>query len=180
MQLVDEEHDVARAALDFVEDPLDAAFEFAAIFRAGDERAEREREQPFAAQRRRRIGAGHALRQAFDDRRLADARLADETGIVLAAPRENRNDAFDLFVAADHRIELSVARQLGEIARVCGERRRSAAKLLAERVERRFGAVPAQFFGQDGAAGNQSGGSDGRAEDGQRRGGGPLLSANAA
>ena len=44
VQLVDEENDVARAALDFVENALDAAFEFAAILRAGNERSERERE----------------------------------------------------------------------------------------------------------------------------------------
>ena len=52
-----------------------------------------------------------ALRQAFDDRRFADARFADEHRIVLAAPREDRDDAFDFVVAADDRIELAGARQ---------------------------------------------------------------------
>ncbi len=42
MQFVDEEDDVARAALDLVEDPLHAALELAAILRPRHERAERE------------------------------------------------------------------------------------------------------------------------------------------
>ena len=62
------------------------------------------------------LPAHDALRQTFDDRRLADAGLADEHRIVLAAPREDRDDAFDLVVAADDRIEFAGARQLGEIA----------------------------------------------------------------
>ena len=78
MQLVDEEHDVASAALDFVENAFDAPFELAAIFRARNERPEREREDALSAQRRRRVAADDALRQPFDDRGLADAGLADE------------------------------------------------------------------------------------------------------
>ena len=131
VQLVDEEHDVARAALDFVEDSFDAAFEFAAILRACDQRTEREREHAFAVQRARRVAAGDALREAFDDRGLSDARFADEARVVLAAARENRNDAIDFAVAPDDGIEFSFARELGEIAREGGQRRRSAAKALA-------------------------------------------------
>ena len=78
VQLVDEEHDVARAALDLVENAFDAAFELAAVLRSGDERPERERENAFAAQRRRHVAGDDALREAFDDRGLADAGLADE------------------------------------------------------------------------------------------------------
>ncbi len=58
----------------------------------------------------------------FDDRRLADARLADEHGIVLRAARQHLDDAADLLVAADDGIELSLARGLGEIAREALER----------------------------------------------------------
>src|SRR5262249_18054341 len=89
VHFVDEEHDVARAALDLIENSFDAALELTAILRAGNQWTEGEREQTFAAQRGRGIGAGHPLRQSFDDCRLADAGLADEAGIVLAAPRQN-------------------------------------------------------------------------------------------
>ncbi len=44
-----------------------------------------------------------ALREAFDDGRLADAGLADEHRIVLGAPAEHLHDAADFVVAADHR-----------------------------------------------------------------------------
>ena len=39
---------------------------------------------------------GDALREALDDGRLAHARLADEHGVVLGAPREDLHDALDL------------------------------------------------------------------------------------
>ena len=58
------------------------------------------------------------MRQAFDDRRLADARLADENGIVLRAARQHLDRAADLLVAADDRIELAGARGFGEVARI--------------------------------------------------------------
>ena len=57
------------------------------------------------------VAAHDALREPFDDRRLADAGLADEHRIVLGAAREHLNDAADLFVAADDRIELAGARR---------------------------------------------------------------------
>ena len=68
------------------------------------------------------VAVDDALREAFDDRRLADARLADEHGIVLRAAREHLDDAADLLVAADDRIELALARGVGEVARVALER----------------------------------------------------------
>ena len=60
--------------------------------------------------------------KAFDDGRLADAGLADEDRIVLGAARQHLNDAADLFVAADHGIELAAARQLSQIAAVLFQR----------------------------------------------------------
>ena len=66
----------------------------------------------------RHVAVDDALRQALDDRGLADARLADQHRIVLGAARQHLDGAADLLVAADHRIELAVARRLGEVARV--------------------------------------------------------------
>jgi hypothetical protein len=40
VQFVDEQDDVARGALHFIENALDAALEFAPVFRSGYERAE--------------------------------------------------------------------------------------------------------------------------------------------
>src|SRR5206468_12584026 len=45
--------------------------------------------------------------QPFDDGRLADARIADQHGVVLPPPREHLDHAADFLVAADHRVERS-------------------------------------------------------------------------
>ena len=70
------------------------------------------------------------LRQALDNGRLADAGLADQHGIVLRAARQHLDDAADFLVAADHRIELVPARQLGQIAAVALERLVLALRVL--------------------------------------------------
>ena len=60
---------------------------------------------------------GDAQREALDDRRLADARLAGEDRVVLAAPHQDVDDLADLLVAADDRIDLALARALGQVDR---------------------------------------------------------------
>ena len=72
-----------------------------------------------------------ALRQPFDDGGLADAGLADQDRIVLGAARQHLDDAADLLVAADDRIELALARELGEVAAVALERLVCALRVLA-------------------------------------------------
>ena len=57
----------------------------------------------------RHVALHDAQRQPFGDRRLADARLADEHGVVLRAPREHLDHAANFLVAADHRVELALA-----------------------------------------------------------------------
>ena len=57
-----------------------------------------------------------ALRQPLGDGGLADAGLADEDRVVLLAAAEHLDDALDLVLAADDRVELALARQLGQIA----------------------------------------------------------------
>ena len=63
-----------------------------------------------------------APREALDDRRLADAGLADQDRVVLRAPGEDLDDAADLLVAADDRIDLAPAGEIGEVARVALQR----------------------------------------------------------
>ena len=124
MQLVDEEDDLARGRADLVHHALHALFELAAILRTRNEAREVERDHAPLAQRLRNLALDHALRETFGDRRLADARLADERRVVLRAARENLDHAFDLVRASDHRIELVVAREGREVAAVRIERRR--------------------------------------------------------
>ena len=72
-----------------------------------------------------------ALRQALDDRGLADAGLADQHRIVLGAPLQHLDRAADLLVAADHRVELALLGALGQVDGVLLER---LALLLGVRV----------------------------------------------
>src|SRR4029077_910307 len=55
-------------------------------------------------------------------RGLADPRLADQHRIVLRAPRQHLHGAADLLIAADHRVELALARHRGQIAGIALER----------------------------------------------------------
>ena len=52
----------------------------------------------------------------FDDGGLADAGLADEHRVVLRAAAQHLDDAPDLLVAPDDRVELALAGVLGEVA----------------------------------------------------------------
>ena len=102
------------------------------------------------------VARDDALREALDDRGLADAGLADQHRVVLGAAREHLHHAADLLVAADHRVELAAARGLGEVAPVLLERlvlrlgilvgdARAAAHALERLLDRRRrGARPAQ------------------------------------
>ena len=61
------------------------------------------------------------LREALDNRGLADPRLADEHRIVLGPAAEDLDDPADLLVPADDRVELSLVRELGEVPAVALE-----------------------------------------------------------
>ena len=76
------------------------------------------------------------LGQALDDGGLADAGLAEQHGVVLGAAAEDLDDALDLVCAADDRVELAFAGQLGQVAAEGVQRRR-----LALAACRRLGAL---------------------------------------
>ena len=122
VQLVDEQDDLPCGVGDFLEHRLQPLLELAAVLRAGDQRAHVERDDPLVLQPFGHVLADDALRQPFDDGGLADAGLADEHRVVLGAARQHLDDAADLLVAADDRIELALARELGEVAAVALER----------------------------------------------------------
>ena len=115
VQLVEEEHDVLRLA-DLLHHGLEPLLELAAVLGPGHEGAEVELEQALVDENIGHVVADDLLREPFDDRRLAHARLADEHGVVLRAAGEDLDDALDLLLAPDDRIELGLAGELGEIA----------------------------------------------------------------
>ena len=86
----------------------------------------------------RHFAVDDALREAFDNGRLADARLADEHRVVLRAAREHLHRAADFVVAADDRIELAARGARREVDGVFLER---AALLLGLRIVHGFAAA---------------------------------------
>ena len=122
MKLVDEQDDGALGGVDLLQDRLEPVLELAAVLGAGDELAQVEGEDALALQGLGDVTGGDAPGDAFDHRGLADAGLADEDGVVLGAARQDLHGAADLLVAADDRVELALARKLGEVAGVALER----------------------------------------------------------
>ena len=111
----------ALGFLNFFEHRFEPLFELAAVFGPGDQRAHVQGNELFVLETLGYVAADNPLRQAFDNGRLADPGIADQHRIVLGAPGEHLDHAANLFVAADHRIELALLRQLGEVAAVFAE-----------------------------------------------------------
>jgi hypothetical protein len=122
VELVDEEDDPALAVLDLLQDGLQPLLELAAELGARDERAEVQRDDALVLEPFGHVAAHDALGEALGDRGLADARLADEHGVVLRPPAEHLDDAPDLVVATDDGIELAGPRLGREVPAVALER----------------------------------------------------------
>ncbi len=116
VQLVEEQDDRAARLGDLLQDGLQALLELAAVLRAGDERADVERDDAPLAQGLGHVAGDDPLGEPFDDRGLADARLPDQDGVVLGAAGEDLDDAADLVVAADDRVEPALLGLGGQIA----------------------------------------------------------------
>ena len=123
VQLVDE-HDDVRILGQLLHDRLQALLELAAVLRARDDERDVERQNALVRQEMGDVAVDDPLREPLDDRRLADARLADQDGVVLRAPAEDLLDALHLDVAADQRIELVLHGRVGQVPRELGQQRR--------------------------------------------------------
>ncbi len=101
--------------LEFVDDALQAFLELAAVHRPGHQRTHIQFQDAFVQQRRGDIAVGDALGQPFDDGGLADARFADQGRVVLGAARQDLDDALDLGLAPDDRVQLAFFGQGGQV-----------------------------------------------------------------
>ena len=122
VQLVDEGDDLAGRVLDVVEHGLEPFLEFAAVLRAGDHRAQVQRDDGLAAQALGDVAGDDALGQALHDRGLADAGLADQHRVVLGATAQHLDDAPNFVVPADDWVELAFAGARGEVGGVLLQR----------------------------------------------------------
>ena len=123
VQLVDEDDDVGVLG-QFLHDRLEALFELAAVLGARHDQRDVERENALVGEEVRHVAAHDLLREALDDRGLADAGLADQDGVVLGAATEHLLHALDFHVARDEGVEAVLQRRLGEVAAELREQRR--------------------------------------------------------
>src|SRR5690606_32959450 len=114
VDLVDEQHRV-RQLLELGDDLLQPLLEIAAIARAGKQRAHVERIDHRVLQDFGHLAFDDLAREAFGDRRLADAGIADIERVVLRAAAQDLDRAVDFGSTAYQRIDLTVQRLLVEI-----------------------------------------------------------------
>ena len=131
VQLVDEEDDLSLRVGDLLQHGFQPLLELAAVLGSGNQRPHVERDDAFVLEAFGNIAAFDAARETLDDRGLADAGFSDEHGIVLRAAGENLDDAANLLVTADDRVELLLARHPGQIAPVLLQRLVRALRVLA-------------------------------------------------
>ena len=133
VQLVDE-HNRVLALHQFFHDGLQPFLELPAVLGSRHDQRKVQRQHALVREKARHFAVRDALRQAFDDRRLAHARLADQHWIILRAPAQNLNRALQLAFASHQRIELPVHRSLRQIAAELRQQTRLALPLLRRRL----------------------------------------------
>ena len=122
VQFVDEKNDLALRVFNFLEDGFEPVFELAAIFSAGQHRAQVQGDHALVLQNFGHVTGNDSLGKALDDGSLADAGFADEHRIVLGAARKNLHDSTNFFIPSDDGIELAAAGLLSEVAGVTLQR----------------------------------------------------------
>jgi len=110
------------ALVTLVEHRLQSLLELTPVLRAGYQRAHVEGEDDLVAQPLGNVTVIDSLGEAFDDGGLADARVADENGVVLRLSGEDLDDTANLAVAPDDGIELARASVGHEVTPVLRER----------------------------------------------------------
>ena len=133
VQLVDEQDDLAALG-DLLHHLLEALLELAAVLGAGDQGGQVERDDLLVLEQLGNLAVGDPGGEALDDGGLAHAGLADQHGVVLGAAGEDLHDALDLVLAADHRVELALRGELGQVAAELVEQLRGLLALATARA----------------------------------------------
>ncbi len=115
VQFIDEEDDVLGAT-NFVHHGLDALFKLAAVLGAGNHAGQVKHHEALFKQQVWDLLRQDALRQTFNDGRLADASFAQQHWVVLGAAAENLNQSLDFMLTTDDWVKLAALGEFGEIA----------------------------------------------------------------
>ena len=118
VQLVDEQHDPALRIADLLQHRLQALLELAAVLGARHQGTHVQGDDPLLLQSLGHVLGDDAPGEALHDGGLADAGFADQHRVVLGAAGEDLHHPPDLLVPADHRVELAVRRQPGQVAAI--------------------------------------------------------------
>ena len=129
VHLVNKQDDVVSLGglLDHV---LEALLKLTAILGARNEARQVERPDVLVHEVLGHVAGSDLLRQALDDGRFANAGIAQDKRVVLGAARKDLHHALDFLFAANHGIELAVARLLSEVGGELLERVGAAPLLL--------------------------------------------------
>ena len=129
MHLVDKQDDVVGfgCLLDHV---LEALLKLTAILGTRDKTRQVERPDILVHKILGHVAGSNLLRQPLDDGRLAHAGVTQDKWVVLGAARKDLHHALDFLFAANHGIELAVARLLREVSGELLERVGTAPLLL--------------------------------------------------
>ena len=108
MYLVDEKDDVALG-FDLINQPFHPALKLASELGAGDQRRHIQQVNLLIQQPERHIPRYNLLGNPFGNRRLADARFADQAGVVFLPAGEDLLHPIDFLITADNPVHLAVA-----------------------------------------------------------------------
>ena len=122
VQLVNKEDHLAGCVGDLFEDGLEPLLELATVLGASDEGTHIELHDALLLEPFGHVAAGDALGEPLGDGGLADTGLADQDRVILGPAAEDLDNAPDFAIAADDRVELALARQLGQVAPIALQR----------------------------------------------------------
>ena len=131
MQFVNEGDDLTIGVLDFLQHGLQAFFKLTAVLGTRHHGREVEGDHAAVAQRLGNVALHNALGETLHNRGLADARLANEHGVVLSATREHLNNAANFVIASNNRVQLAGPSDLGEVTSVLFEGLKGALGILS-------------------------------------------------
>ena len=115
MQFVDKQNDVAFLFGQVGQHAFQTLFKLTAVFRPGHQRPHIQRQYPTAFQPFWYFAVDDTLRQAFDDCRFTHPGFTDQHRVVFGTTLQYLNGTANLFITADHRIQLALLGTLGEI-----------------------------------------------------------------
>ena len=134
MRFINEEDDRFGGGVNLVDHLSQALLEFSLHASAGLQKSQVEGTETNILQRGGDIALGDPLCEALNHCRLTHSGFSRENRVVLPPSKQDLNNFSNLFVAPNDRINLALARALGQIDRVLGEGLLSSQSRSAKRT----------------------------------------------